>query len=169
MTEPTPDTLNEIGVLRRREIEARIVAPLLARLADRFGDEVYEIAGETIVDIAREQGAALAAEAGGDSLTTFAETLDAWSSGGAMDMTVVEADEARFSFDVTRCGYADMYRALGLADLGAMLSCNRDASLIEGFNPDVAFRRTQTLMEGASHCDFRYEIEPTPVEISERR
>ncbi len=169
MAESVPDTLNEIGVLRRREIEARIVAPLLDRLAARFGDEVYQVAAATIVDIAREQGAALAAEAGGDSLATFAETLGAWTSGGAMDMTVVEAGEDLFSFDVTRCGYADMYRALGLAGLGAMLSCNRDASLIEGFNPAVSFRRTQTLMEGASHCDFRYRLEATPVELAERR
>ena len=59
-------------------------------------------------------------------------------------------------FDVTRCRYAEMYRALGIPELGTVLSCNRDAALIEGFNPDVTFVRTQTLMHGATHCDFRY-------------
>jgi hypothetical protein len=49
-----------------------------------------------------------------------------------------------------------MYRALGIPELGAVLSCNRDASLIEGFNPEVRFVRTQTIMQGAPCCDFRY-------------
>jgi len=51
---------------------------------------------------------------------------------------------------------AEMYRRLGLADLGPLLSCSRDGEMIAGFNPEIAFERTQTLMEGASHCDFRY-------------
>ena len=59
-------------------------------------------------------------------------------------------------FNVTRCRYAEMYRRLGLAEVGPVLSCNRDGSMIEGFNPSVEFRRTQTLMEGAAYCDFRY-------------
>jgi hypothetical protein len=51
-----------------------------------------------------------------------------------------------------------MYRALGIPELGAFLSCDRDGALIEGFNPGVQLERTQTLMQGASHCDFRYQI-----------
>ena len=51
-----------------------------------------------------------------------------------------------------------MYRRLGLADLGPLLSCNRDGSMIEGFDPDIEFRRTQTIMQGATHCDFRYRV-----------
>lgn len=37
-------------------------------------------------------------------------------------------------------------------------SCNRDFSLVEGFNPAVKLTRTQTVMEGASYCDFRFEL-----------
>jgi hypothetical protein len=43
-----------------------------------------------------------------------------------------------------------------MADLGASLSCCRDFALIEGVNPAVTLTRTQTIMEGASHCDFRF-------------
>ena len=71
-------------------------------------------------------------------------------------MTVREQTDEVLAFDVTRCRYAEMYRALGIPELGAVLSCNRDAALIEGFNPEVHFSRTQTIMGGASHCDFRY-------------
>jgi hypothetical protein len=57
---------------------------------------------------------------------------------------------------VTRCRYAELYHALGIPELGTLLSCNRDYALIEGFNPDVDLTRTQTIMEGATYCDFRY-------------
>jgi hypothetical protein len=43
-----------------------------------------------------------------------------------------------------------------MARLGPMLSCARDFALIEGFNPQIRLTRTQTLMEGAPFCDFRY-------------
>ncbi|HYM67718.1 MAG TPA: L-2-amino-thiazoline-4-carboxylic acid hydrolase [Patescibacteria group bacterium] len=30
--------------------------------------------------------------------------------------------------------------------------------MVEGFNPAVTLKRTQTVMEGATHCDFRFEL-----------
>jgi hypothetical protein len=154
-----PDTGNEIGVLRRREIEARIVAPLLDALGAEFGREaVLRVARETIIRVAREQGAQLAGQVGGDSLPAFEQTLPAWTKDDALRIEVVERDGERFGFNVTRCRYAEMYRALGIPELGALLSCNRDYALIEGFNPEVELTRTQTIMQGASHCDFRYRL-----------
>ncbi len=166
MSEPPDDTLNDVGILKRREIEARIIGPLLTRLADEFGTGVYAVAGDAIVEIAREQGAALARQVGGDSLIDFAAGLAAWSAEGALETEVVELDNDTFAFDVVRCRYAELYRSLGLAELGAMLSCNRDGALIEGFNPNVELTRTQTIMRGASHCDFRFRAVETPVDLS---
>ncbi|MEM7273696.1 MAG: L-2-amino-thiazoline-4-carboxylic acid hydrolase [Actinomycetota bacterium] len=168
---PKPDTLNHVGVLTRREIEARIVAPLLERFGDEFGRErVVELAAEVIGDVARSQGAALAELVGGDDLPDFEASLEAWTRGGALEIDVVEQTPQTFAFNVTRCRYAEMYRELGLADLGATLSCNRDGTLIEGFNPRIEFARTQTIMGGAEYCDFTYRLpEPeTPVQLSER-
>jgi len=151
------DRLNAIGVLTRREIEARILAPLLEALGNEFGRErVLEIARQTIIDVARQQGAQLAQSMGGDDLERFAASLDAWKKDDAMHIDVLEQSEERFAFNVTRCRYAEMYRLLGIPELGALLSCNRDWALIQGFNPDVRLERTQTIMEGAPFCDFRY-------------
>ena len=158
---PKPDSLNEIGVLKRREIEARIVAPLVDALGREFGRErVLEIARQVVVDVARQQGALLAQSGNGDSLLQFAASWDAWKMDDALQLDVLESNETRYSFNVTRCRYAEMYRALGIPELGAILSCNRDYSLIEGFNPDVSLVRTQTIMEGAACCDFRYRLKP---------
>ncbi|MFN7945011.1 MAG: L-2-amino-thiazoline-4-carboxylic acid hydrolase [Blastocatellia bacterium] len=151
------DRLNEIGVLRRREIEARIITPLLESLGEEFGRErVLEIARDVIVRVAREQGAQLAAAMGGNSMAHFAASLDAWKKDDALEIEVLEQNEESFSFNVTRCRYAEMYRALGLEELGATLSCNRDGALIEGFNDQITLQRTQTILQGAPHCDFRF-------------
>jgi len=154
-----PDRLNAIGVLARREIEARILAPLLEALSQEFGRErVLEIARQTIIKVAREQGAQLAQSMGGNDLALFGDSLEAWKQDDTMHIEVLEQSEERFAFNVTRCRYAEMYRLLGIPELGALLSCNRDWALIQGFNPDVHLERTQTIMEGAPFCDFRYTM-----------
>jgi len=163
-----PDQLNEIGVLNRREIEARVIGPIVERFGDEFGhDRVQELLREVIVDVARTQGAAMAEAMGGSDLAVFADSMEAWTRGGALDIDIVEQTPSRFAFNVTRCKYAEMYRDLGMADLGAALSCNRDGTMVEGFNPDIGFTRTQTIMSGASHCDFVYELPDSeqPVDL----
>lgn len=157
-TLPSADRLNEVGVLTRREIEARILAPVVDALGQAFGrDKVVAIVRDVIVGIARDQGRAMAEARGDASLTSFAATLEPWTRDDALRLEVREQSDERLSFDVTRCRYAEMYRALGIPELGAVLSCNRDAALIQGFNPDVTLTRTQTIMQGAPCCDFRYE------------
>lgn len=152
-----PDTLNEIGVLKRREIEARIIGPFVDALAQEFDRErVLAILSETIINIARNQGAERAAQVGDDSLLAFSESAGDWRKGNALEIEILAQNAERYDFDVTRCRYAEMYRSLGLADLGAVLSCNRDYSLVEGFNPEIQLVRKQTIMQGAPCCTFRY-------------
>lgn len=152
--------LNALGVLTRREIEARILAPLLEALGDEFGRErVLELTRDVIIQIARQQGKQISESWGGDSLAHFVAALEDWKKDDAMQIEVLEQNEDRFSFNVLRCRYAELYKALGIPELGRILSCNRDFSLIEGFNPGIKLSRSQTIMEGAPYCDFRYELE----------
>ena len=152
-----PDTLNEIGVLKRREIEARIIGSFVTALATEFDrDRVIAILGDTIINIARQQGAERAAAVGDDSLLAFSQSAGDWRKGNALEIEVLEQSADSYSFNVTRCRYAEMYRSLGLAELGAVLSCNRDYSLVEGFNPEITLVREQTIMQGAPCCTFRY-------------
>ncbi len=162
-----PDNLNAlIGVLTRREVEARVLAPILDALSNEFGrDAVHAVVRDAIIRIAHEQGAQLVATMGGDSLDAFAESLQFWTKDDALAIDVIARDEQTFSFNVTRCRYAELYRSLGIPELGKLLSCNRDNALIEGFNSDVALTRTQTIMEGAPYCDFRYRLQPQPIKL----
>ena len=50
----------------------------------------------------------------------------------------------------------DLHALQKVAELGALIHCSRDFAMAEGFSPDIKLERTQTLMQGASHCDFRF-------------
>ena len=64
----------------------------------------------------------------------------------------------KLDFNVKRCRYAEMYREMGIGEIGDLLSCQRDGDFCIGYNAEIEFRRTQTIMGGASHCDFRYSL-----------
>ena len=148
-----------LPLLQQREIEARIVGPLVRAFEAEVGRErAVEVVAGVIRQLAREGGAELARALGEASLEAFARSLDRWREGGALEIEILEQSPERLSFNVTRCRYAEMYRALGLADLGASLSCQRDFALAEGFNPGIALTRTQTIMQGAPFCDFRFRL-----------
>ncbi|MGD8724859.1 MAG: L-2-amino-thiazoline-4-carboxylic acid hydrolase [Desulfobacterales bacterium] len=154
------DELNaKIGVLTRREVEARILAPIMDALSRQFGKaKVLDIVHDTIIQIATRQGIELAAQMGGNSLQHFADSLRYWTRDNALEIEVVEQGEQAFFFNVTRCRYAELYKELGLTEPGVIFSCSRDFALIKGFNPKITLKRTQTIMEGAAYCDFRYTL-----------
>ena len=108
--------------------------------------------------LARDQGSSLAKEYGSD-VSAFLETLKFWTQGGALEIDLLEKSETKLDFNVTRCRYAEMYKALGIQDLGAVLSCNRDAAMIEGFNEDARLDRKTTIMGGGKCCTFRYTFD----------
>jgi hypothetical protein len=154
---PDDDLNTKIGVLTRREVEARILIPVIESLGEAFGgDKVLAVVRDTIIGIAREQGAELKRQMGGNSLQHFEDSLGDWTRDNALEIDVIDKSDDVLSFNVTRCRYAELYEKLGIRDIGTIFSCTRDFALIEGFNPDISLKRTQTLMEGADFCDFRY-------------
>ncbi|MCH2188156.1 L-2-amino-thiazoline-4-carboxylic acid hydrolase [Myxococcota bacterium] len=155
-----PDRLTQkIGALNRREVEARILAPVIDAMAEAFGrDEVMEIVSKTIREIARNQGAEMSAFMNDQSASSFVKSLEAWTRDGALDLEMLQEKEGAVDFNVNRCRYAEMYEDLGIPELGKILSCGRDSALIEGFSPNAKLSRQNTILSGATHCDFRYRF-----------
>jgi predicted ArsR family transcriptional regulator len=148
----------ELTLLERRRLEAAVLVPVIRAMQAEFGeDAVNEVVGKTIRDVARAQGEAVAA---GGEIGTMAALAARFQDGplreGSLIVDVVEQDEERFGFNVTRCKFVEMYEDMGARDLGFLLSCNRDFAMFQGMAPGLEFDRTQTRMQGASHCDFRY-------------
>ena len=78
------------------------------------------------------------------------------------DVEVRRADDTHYDYDVHRCSYAEMYHAMGLGEIGHLLSCARDSYFIQGYAPDIALTRTSTIMQGGKRCDFRYARQAAP-------
>jgi fumarate reductase iron-sulfur subunit len=152
--------INGVPIIVRREIEALIAAPLIKAFIAEVGEEkTLKIAREVIRSLAHESGKALSAMAGGNSMAHYQRVLPLFSRGGALEMEILETGSKTAAFNVTKCKYAEMYKVLGLEELGYLLSCGRDRAMIEGFNPGIKFARTQTIMEGGDYCDFRLSLD----------
>ncbi|MGE3857366.1 MAG: L-2-amino-thiazoline-4-carboxylic acid hydrolase [Dehalococcoidia bacterium] len=149
-----------ITLLQRRGIEAEVLIPLIRRMEQELGREAaHRIARETIETIAREQGHAVAEALQRRDLEGFHHVKDTWSgAGGDLQITTLREDGEALDFNVTGCRFAEMYRRMGAEDLGFILSCSRDFALSEGYSDALHLERTQTIMQGATYCDFRYRL-----------
>jgi hypothetical protein len=146
-----------IGHLQKRKIEARVLIPFITACREKFGDgPTREAVAATIRGLAAEEGAKWAGSFGGDvaGLRELAETV--WAGGGGLDIHVLDQADDRLAFNVTRCRYAEFFKELGLEDLGSLIHCSRDHAMVAGFSDDLELARSQTIMEGASCCDFRF-------------
>jgi hypothetical protein len=151
----------QVSHLLRREIQAPIAAALIRGFAEALGkDRALEIAAAAVRADAATAGQETAARLGGGSLAGLERLVrEVWSADDAMTVGFLETTERVLRFDVTRCGYAEIYERLGMRDLGFCLSCSRDEHFARGFNPRLALQRTQTIMQGAPTCDFRFVLE----------
>ena len=150
--------MTELPIIELRRIEANIIQPIYEEMAAELGEEkARRILGAAIRRNAIEQGRALAETSGEPAgIAGFARLLERWTANDALRMEVLAQDDEHFDFNVTRCRYSEMYRGMGLGDIGALLSCNRDGAFCEGYDSRLELSRTQTIMSGASHCNFRY-------------
>lgn len=151
-------TADDLPLLERRRIEAGVLVPIIRAMQAEFGEErVNEVVARTIREVARAQGEQARKRANIDSIDALARRFrEGVLAEGSLIVDVLEASDERFDFNVTRCKFVEMYDEMGARDLGFLLSCNRDFAMFEGMAPDLDFDRTQTRMEGAPHCDFRY-------------
>jgi L-2-amino-thiazoline-4-carboxylic acid hydrolase len=151
----------QLAMRERRRIEATILKHVYDTLRASHGKQVAQ---QTLATAVRASAMAQAGEMaqrvnGATSMQTFIDRQELWTRGGALERQVIEESASRYRFNVTRCKYAEMYREMGLGEIGHLLSCQRDATFCEGYDKRLKLRRTQTIMQGASHCDFDYSYE----------
>ncbi len=142
--------------LERRKIESGVLIPMVQAFQRAMGKERADaIASEVIREIARQDGGRWAQQFGQD-LAGMGKVVEIWARGGSLEIQKLNRTDDTLEFNVTRCLYAEFYRELGLCELGFLFHCNRDFAMAEGFGGGIELRRTQTIMEGAGHCDFRF-------------
>jgi hypothetical protein len=151
--------MTAMPILTQRRIEAAFAKGVYEEMKAELGEETAKrILTKAVVKLAKSTAAEMAKEAPGGTadLDSFRGIQSRWTAEDALRTDLIKSTATEFDFNVVRCRYSEMYREMGLAELGAILSCNRDGAFCEGYDPKLKLTRTQTLMGGASHCDFRY-------------
>jgi N-acetylglutamate synthase-like GNAT family acetyltransferase len=148
----------DIPVIERVKIQAQVLIPLVKSLQAELGEErANTIVRKALGDMYRSFGEKWWRTCRSHNLgENMASAFGTFAAGDALDYEVLKQAPDAFELNVTRCRYAEFYKELGTPELGFLLTCSADFSIAEGFGPNVELTRTQTIMQGASHCDFRY-------------
>jgi hypothetical protein len=147
-----------ISALEQAKIQAQVLVPLIKVLQAELGEErANALVRKALGGVYRRLGAQWLQTKGSRNVGEgMASAFAAFAKGDALDYSVRAQSQETYEIDVTRCRYAQFYQALGEPELGFLLVCSADFPFAEGFDPDLTLTRSQTIMQGASHCDFRY-------------
>jgi hypothetical protein len=137
--------------------------------ARSFIPTMKNLAGKVGMEVIRDNACETAAQiVGGVAASLPDRSLSAWATSmkepdqvmrHAVTFDIVEDGETAFEVRVTECLWASTFRAADAADLGYNWVCHPDFAMARAFNPDMRLRRDQTLMQGAPHCNHRWELE----------
>ena len=145
-------------VIERAKIQAQVLVPLVKALQAELGAaRANALVRKTLGDLYRSYSVELAKAKNESDLGKFvASAFKTYARDDALEYDVIEQTPDGYAIDVKRCRYAEFYKELGEPELGFLLVCTADFAVADGFGDDVKLTRTQTIMQGASHCDFRY-------------
>jgi len=147
-----------VSVIEQAKIQAQVLVPLVKALQAELGEtRANALVRGTLGDLYRRYGEEFWQSRKDKSLgNAVAAAFTAYGKDDALEYNVIEQSQDAFAIDITRCRYAEFYKELGEPELGFLMVCTADFRVAEGFGGDVTLKRTQTIMQGASHCDFRY-------------
>ena len=138
-------------MLEAVKIQARVLIPIVKALEAELGKErAHAVVGRAIA----ENWAAFVG-------SRVAE-LDSHPARDGSDFAfpveseVVETSPDSHAANLTSCEFARYFREIGHPEIGALLTCNVDFAVNEKIRPGWEFTRTQTQMQGAPFCDFRW-------------
>jgi L-2-amino-thiazoline-4-carboxylic acid hydrolase len=147
-----------ISVIEQAKIQAQVLIPLVKALQAELGEaRANALVRKALGELYRRHGEEFwKAKNEANIGKAVASAFKTYARDDALDYRVHEQSEDAFAWDVTRCRYAEFYKELGEPELGFLLVCSADFDTAQGFGDDVKLTRTQTIMQGAGHCDFRY-------------
>jgi len=93
----------------------------------------------------------------GRSLEVLIEEL--WGGAGEdFDYSIVAQSEDEVRIECRKCPFVSLSLDNGMKEIGFSKYCMSDYGIVEGFNPNIEFTRTKTLMEGHEACNHRYKL-----------
>jgi L-2-amino-thiazoline-4-carboxylic acid hydrolase-like protein len=153
----------DIPLIEQVKIQAQVLVPLVKALQAELGQErANSIVRKALGDLYRTYGEKWWRTQGARTLgEKVTSAFEMFAAGDALQYTVVKTTPDAFELNVTECRYAEFYKKIGAPELGFLLTCSGDADFFraEGFGANLRLTVTQTIMQGARHCDFRYALQ----------
>lgn len=151
----------DLSLLEEVKLQAQVLVPVLKALRAEIGKEKADrIVGQALTEWSKGLYKRIGEQKGGNPRERF----DAiWADlrpriGNAVDRDMLKDDGKVREYNVTRCAYAEFFKALGEPELGTILLCDIDFHIADVAEDTLEFKRTQTIMKGAPYCDFRYRM-----------
>jgi len=152
-----------ISFLDEYKFQAEVLVPILKALRAELGEErANRLVLDALRKWSRERWLSLGERFPGspkekmDALALYASVEQ--RIGNDVDYQWLKEKPEAVEFNITGCRFADFFRQIGEPELGVVLCCEGDFHIAEVGKPEVEFSRTQTIMEGAGYCDFRWRI-----------
>jgi hypothetical protein len=152
-----------VSLLDKTRIQAQVLVPVLRALRAELGkDKADAIMKQALRDWSKQLFAAIGDSIEGSPRRKWATIQSAWSevSGREVEVEILRHDKEALELDVTRCRFAEFFRALGEPELGSLLICETDFDIASAGEGEVSLDRAQTIMRGAPNCTFRYKFAP---------
>ena len=153
----------EVSLLDKTRMQAQVLVPVLRALRVELGKERADaVVKQALRDWSRQLFAAIADRIEGGPRRKWAAIQKAFGevSGREVEFEIGRHDEEALDIDVTRCRFAEFFRALGEPELGTLLICAADFDIAAVGDGAVSLDRAQTIMQGAPTCTFRYRFAP---------
>src|SRR6266568_7921432 len=142
----------KVSLLDKTRMQAQVLVPVLRALRSELGREKADaIVKQALRDWSKQLFAAIGHGIEGSPRRKWATIQSVWGevSGREVEVEVLRQDKETLDIDVTRCRFAEFFRALGEPELGALLICEADFDSTAVGAGEVSLDRAQTLMQGA--------------------
>jgi hypothetical protein len=152
-----------VSLLDKTRIQAQVLLPVLRALRAELGkDKADAIVRQALRDWSRQLFAAIGDDIEGSPRRKWAAMQGALNDASAreVEFEILRHDKEALDIDVTRCRFAEFFRALGEPELGALLICDTDVDIASVGAGEVDLDRADTLMRGGPRCTFRYKFTP---------
>src|ERR1700694_4982807 len=153
----------EVSLRDKTRMQAQVLVPVLRALRAELGkDKADAIVKQALRDWSKELFAAIGDGIEGSPRRKWAAIQSAFGevSGREVEVEILRHDKEALDIDVTRCRFAEFFRALGEPELGALLICEADFDIASVGAGEPRRPPPQTLMQGARSCPFRYKFAP---------
>jgi L-2-amino-thiazoline-4-carboxylic acid hydrolase len=156
----------KVSLLDKTRMQAQVLLPVLRAFRAELGkDKADAIVKQALRDWSKQLFAAIGDGIEGGPRRKWAAINSVFGevSGKEVEIEILRHDKEALDIDVTRCRFAEFFRALGEPELGALLICEADFDIASVGEGAVSLDRAQTIMEGAPSCTFPLQVRTAVV------